>query len=58
MSFNVSVDNFRNCFIGCLWLHPSAKLNKVSVGKTAPMENRAREEFPLFLTLLARKSFS
>ncbi len=32
--------------------------DKVSIGKTAPMENRAREEFPLFLTLLARKSFS
>ena len=29
--------------------------NKESTGKYAKMENRAREEFPLFLTLVARK---
>jgi SAM-dependent methyltransferase len=29
--------------------------DKVSVGKAAAMENRAREEFPLFLAILARK---
>ncbi|MDN3508381.1 MAG: class I SAM-dependent methyltransferase [Simkaniaceae bacterium] len=29
--------------------------NKTSTGKNAKMENRAREEFPLFLTLVARK---
>ena len=29
--------------------------DKMSMGKTATMENRAREEFPLFLTILARK---
>ncbi len=30
--------------------------DKVSTGKYAKMENRARKEFPLFLVLLARKS--
>lgn len=29
--------------------------NKVSTGKAAKMENRSREEFPLFLTIAARK---
>ena len=29
--------------------------NKTSTGKNAKMENRAREEFPLFMTLVARK---
>ena len=29
--------------------------NKKSTGKTAPMENRSRQEFPLFLVLVARK---
>ncbi len=29
--------------------------DKVSTGKAAKMENRARKEFPLFLTLVARK---
>jgi ubiquinone/menaquinone biosynthesis C-methylase UbiE len=29
--------------------------DKKSIGKTASMENRSREEFPLFLTLVARK---
>lgn len=30
--------------------------DKVSVGKAAEMENRARSEFPLFMTIIARKS--
>jgi ubiquinone/menaquinone biosynthesis C-methylase UbiE len=30
--------------------------DKKSTGKAAPMENRSRKEFPLFLTLVARKS--
>lgn len=30
--------------------------NKESTGKAAKMENRAREEFPLFMTLLCRKA--
>ena len=29
--------------------------DKKSVGKTAAMENRSRQEFPLFMTLIARK---
>ena len=29
--------------------------DKVSVGKAAKMENRAREEFPLFMTIVAQK---
>lgn len=29
--------------------------NKLSVGKTAKMENRSREEIPMFLSILARK---
>ena len=29
--------------------------DKKSVGKTAPMENRSRQEFPLFMTLIAKK---
>ncbi|WP_042279490.1 class I SAM-dependent methyltransferase [Candidatus Protochlamydia sp. R18] len=29
--------------------------NKISEGKAAKMENRAREEFPLFMALIARK---
>lgn len=32
------------------WISP-----KVSVGKAANMENRARDEFPLFMAILARK---
>lgn len=30
--------------------------DKKSVGKTAAMENRSRQEFPLFMTLIARKA--
>ena len=30
--------------------------DKRSMGKRAGMENRAREEFPLFLAILAKKS--
>lgn len=30
--------------------------DKVSTGKAAKMENRSREEFPLFLTIVAKKS--
>jgi SAM-dependent methyltransferase len=30
--------------------------DKKSVGKTAAMENRSRQEFPLFMTLVARKN--
>ncbi len=29
--------------------------DKKSIGKHAPMENRSRQEFPLFMTLIARK---
>lgn len=49
----------------CLWLKEAGFCieimeewcsDKKSTGKVAAMENRARQEFPLFLTLLARKN--
>jgi ubiquinone/menaquinone biosynthesis C-methylase UbiE len=51
----------------CQWLHQTGFVietieewcsEKVSTGSAAKMENRARSEFPLFLTIAARKIFT